>query len=68
MNAAVISHRQAEVDARLRSRIEKLQRLVEASALQAVQEDESSDQPALGTCFPPTKVPPLRKQAAGDQR
>ncbi len=62
MNAAVVSHRQAEVDARLRSRIEKLQRLVEASALQAVQEDESSDQPALGTCFPPSKVPALRNK------
>jgi hypothetical protein len=62
MNAAVRSLRQAEVDARLRSRIEKLQRLVEASASQAGQEDDSSDHPALGTCFPPKQVPAIRNR------
>ena len=60
MNAAVRSVRQAEVDARLRSRIEKLQRLVEASALQAGYDDADSDRPAIGTCFAPAQVPPLR--------
>jgi len=62
MNAAVRSLRQAEVDARLRSRIEKLQRLVEASAMQAGPEDEGSDTPATGTCFPPKQVPPLKSR------
>lgn len=62
MSAATGSIRQADVDARLRSRIEKLQRLVEASALQAGLEDDSSDRPALGTCFPPKQVPALRNK------
>lgn len=62
MGAATGSIRQADVDARLRSRIEKLQRLVEASALQAGLEDDSSDRPALGTCFPPKQVPALRNK------
>jgi hypothetical protein len=58
MNAAVRSTRQAEVDARLRTRIERLQRLIEAGLHLDIGEAGSAEA-RRPVCFPPAPVPPL---------
>lgn len=68
MNAAVRSTRQAEVDARLRTRIERLQRLMEAGLHLDIGADGEGGGAARPVCFPPAPVAPLaRKPLQGPQ-
>lgn len=71
MTAAFRSTRQAEVEARLRARIEKLQRLIEAGSFVREDQGEAAAKATTGVCFPPDPAPrrklrPLARRGAPD--
>ena len=53
MTAAIRSLRQDDVDARLRARIERLQKLIETDGLRSLGDTSSGETTPLATCYPP---------------
>jgi len=64
MTAAIRSLRQDDVDVRLRARIERLQKLIEAGSLGALDDPASERSAPIAICYPPDAGPIARLSRA----